>query len=155
MKVIEGSLRNKQYQFAIVASRFNRLVVGHLVEGAVDFLKRHGVLDNNICLVNVPGAFEIPKVARQLALSEKYDGVICLGALIRGETAHFELIAAEVTKGLAQINNEAKTSVSFGILTTDSIEQALERAGTKKGNKGSEAAEACLEMVNVMQLISV
>lgn len=153
IKIIEGSLQAKGLTFAIVASRFNDFIVKHLVSGAIDTLHRHGCDKSDIVVVKVPGAFEIPKVAKMLARSEKYDGIICLGAVIRGATPHFDFIANEAVKGLAQVDFEYDTPISMGILTTDSIEQAIERAGTKAGNKGAEAASSCLEMARLCGMI--
>ncbi|NPA58791.1 MAG: 6,7-dimethyl-8-ribityllumazine synthase [Aquificae bacterium] len=151
MKKIEGQLNAKGLKFAVVVSRFNDLITGKLLEGAVDCIVRHGGSEKNITVVKVPGAFEIPQVAKRLALSGKYDAVICLGAVIRGATPHFEYVAAEVTKGIALVSLESDTPVAYGILTTDTIEQAVERAGTKMGNKGFEAAMSAIEMVNLMK----
>lgn len=151
IKTINGELRADGLKFAIVASRFNDFIVNRLIDGAVDFLIRHGADKNDLLIVKVPGAFEIPKTAKFMAESEKYNGVICLGALIRGATPHFDVLANETTKGLAQIDLASKTPIGFGILTVDTIEQAVERAGTKAGNKGAEAAAACLEMAQVLR----
>jgi 6,7-dimethyl-8-ribityllumazine synthase len=153
IKTIEGHLQADGLKFAIVASRFNDLIVRRLIDGAIDFLIRHGADKNNLTLLRVPGAFEIPKAVKFLAQSNNYDGIICLGALIRGDTPHFDLLANETVKGLAHIDLEFKTPIGLGILTTDSIEQAIERAGTKAGNKGAEAANACLEMAQVLKKI--
>ncbi|MGQ9780371.1 MAG: 6,7-dimethyl-8-ribityllumazine synthase [Bacillota bacterium] len=149
MRVVEGLLNGQGLRFAIVVSRFNRFITEHLLGGAVDALTRHGVADENITVVWVPGAFEIPAMAKRLALSDRYHAVICLGAVIRGATPHFEYVAAEVSKGVAAVALESKVPVVFGVLTTDDIEQAIERAGTKSGNKGWDAALAALEMVDV------
>ncbi len=150
MKVIEGNLVSKGYKFALVVSRFNELVSRKLMEGAVDCLVRHEVLDADITVIWVPGAFEIPAMAKAAAQSDKFDAVICLGAVIRGGTPHFEYVASEVSKGVAQVALSQLKPVIFGVLTTDTIEQALERAGTKAGNKGFSAASAALEMLNLM-----
>ncbi|HNX38439.1 MAG TPA: 6,7-dimethyl-8-ribityllumazine synthase [Candidatus Cloacimonadota bacterium] len=151
MKVIEGNLVSKGYRIAIVVSRFNEFISGKLLEGAIDCLKRHEVKDEDITVIWVPGAFEIPMVAGEVAASDAYDGVICLGALIRGATPHFEYISAEVTKGIAQVGMSYGKPVIYGVLTTESIEQAIERAGTKAGNKGFSSASAVLEMLNLYQ----
>jgi len=151
MKVIEGNLVSKGYRIAIVVSRFNEFISGKLLEGAVDCLKRHEVKDDDITVIWVPGAFEIPMIAAEAAASESYDAVICLGALIRGATPHFDYISAEVTKGIAQVAMSYGKPVIYGVLTTESIEQAIERAGTKAGNKGFSAAAAALEMLNLYQ----
>lgn len=150
-KVIEGTLNAKGMRVALVAGRFNDFITSKLVEGALDTLKRHGAADQNLTVVWVPGAFEIPLVARKLAAGGKYDAVITLGAVIRGATAHFDYVAAEVSKGVAQAGLETGVPVIFGVLTTDSIEQAIERAGTKAGNKGADAAMAAMEMVDLFK----
>ncbi|HEX3043873.1 MAG TPA: 6,7-dimethyl-8-ribityllumazine synthase [Bacillota bacterium] len=150
MKVIEGNLIvKKDQQFAIIVSRFNHFITEHLLGGAEDALKRHGAVDDQITVVWVPGAFEIPLVAQKLAQSKKYNAIICLGAVIRGSTPHFDYVAAEVSKGVASVGLSAGLPVIFGVLTTDSIEQAIERAGTKSGNKGWDAAISALEMVDL------
>jgi 6,7-dimethyl-8-ribityllumazine synthase len=148
--VTEGLLNASGRRFAIVASRFNELISKKLLEGAIDCLLRHNGQQENINIVWVPGAFEIPLVAKKLAKSGKYNAVICLGAVIRGNTQHFEYIAAEVSKGIAAISLELEVPVIFGVLTTDTIEQAVERAGTKSGNKGWDAALSAIEMADVM-----
>ncbi|BEQ15489.1 6,7-dimethyl-8-ribityllumazine synthase [Desulfoferula mesophila] len=150
-KVIEGSLKAQGIKVALVAGRFNDFITSKLVEGALDTLKRHGAADQNLTVVWVPGSFEIPLVARKLAAGGKYDAVITLGAVIRGATAHFDYVAAEVSKGVAQAGLETGVPVIFGVLTTDSIEQAIERAGTKAGNKGADAAMAAMEMVDLFK----
>jgi 6,7-dimethyl-8-ribityllumazine synthase len=150
-KIIEGVLDARGLKAAIVASRFNDFIVSRLVSGAVDALVRHGVLEDDVTIVRVPGAFEIPQVVAALAASGKHDMVIALGAVIRGSTPHFDYIAAEVAKGVAHVSMEAKIAVSFGVLTTDSIEQAIERAGSKAGNKGAEAAMSAIEMANLLK----
>lgn len=152
-KTIEGKLQAEGLKFAIVASRFNDHIVDHLTKGAIDFLIRHGASKDDLTLVRVPGAFELASAAKLLA-QKKFDGIICVGALIRGATAHFDLIANETIKSLAQINLEYGVPVGFGVLATDTIEQAIERAGTKAGNKGAEAAAACLEMVQVLRQVA-
>ncbi len=136
-------------KFAIVASRFNEFITSKLIDGAVDTLVRHGALDDAIEVVWVPGAFEIPAVTKKLALKKKHDAVICLGCVIRGATPHFDYIAAEASKGIATVGMQSDVPVVFGVLTTDTIEQAIERAGTKAGNKGSDAAMAAIELVNL------
>jgi 6,7-dimethyl-8-ribityllumazine synthase len=147
-RVIEGNLvAPKGARFAIVASRFNHFIVDRLVEGAVDALVRHGVDAKNVTVVRVPGAWELPLVARRLAASKKVDAVVALGAVIRGATAHFEYVAGEAAKGLAAAAHGATVPILFGVLTTETIEQAIERAGTKAGNKGWDAAVAAVEMV--------
>jgi len=153
-KTIEGNLVVSGQQFAIVVSRFNEFINKKLLGGAVDCLTRHGCKEKDIEVVWVPGAFEIPLVAQKLAQQKKYDAVICLGAVIRGATPHFEFVAAEVAKGVAAVSLQTNKPVIFGVLTTDSIEQAIERAGTKSGNKGFEAALSAIEMVNLIKVIS-
>ncbi len=154
MKVLEGKYDGKGRKVAIVASRFNDLVTGHLVEGAQDALYRHGVLDEDLTLVRVPGAFEIPLVAGKLARSGRYDSVIALGAVIRGSTPHFDYVAAEVSKGIAHESLASGVPIAFGVLTTDTIEQALERAGLKAGNKGWDAAMTVLELMDLLPHLS-
>ena len=149
MKVHEGALTAKNMKVALIASRFNDLITKELIGGADDCLRRHGAAADDIHVYWVPGAFEIPKVALEVAKTGKYDGVICVGAVIRGSTPHFDMVAAEVSKGVARLTMEVETPVIFGVLTTDSIEQALERAGTKAGNKGWDAAISMMEMVNL------
>ncbi|MBU2590678.1 MAG: 6,7-dimethyl-8-ribityllumazine synthase [Nitrospinota bacterium] len=152
-KIISGDLDGKGKKFAIVASRFNDFITSHLVEGALDAMKRHGVKESDIEIIKVPGAFEIPYVAKRAALSKKYDAVICLGAVIRGATPHFDYVASEVSKGVASVSLEANLPVIFGVLTVDTIEQGIERAGSKSGNKGWDAALAAIEMVNLSDQI--
>lgn len=147
--VIEGKLVGKGKKVSIVASRFNDFITARLIDGAIDALKRHGVEEKDITVYRVPGAFEIPPVAKRLAVNKKVDGVIGLGAVIRGSTPHFDYVAAEVSKGLALVSLEASCPVIYGVLTTDTIEQAIERAGTKSGNKGFDAAMALLEMIDL------
>ena len=148
---IQGQLKaDPKARWALVAGRFNEFITSRLVDGAVDALVRHGANQENIDVVWVPGSFEIPVVARRLAESKKYAAVICLGAVIRGGTPHFEYIAAEASKGVAQVAMTAPVPVIFGILTTDSVEQAVERAGTKAGNKGADAAVAAIEMASLL-----
>ncbi len=148
---IEGDLQPVEARFAIVATRFNDFIVNSLVEGAVDTLQRHGVAPTSIKLVRVPGAYELPLVAKRLAASAQYDGLIAVGAVIRGATPHFDYVAGECAKGLAQVSLAHDIPIGFGVLTVDSIEQAIERAGTKAGNKGAEAALGTLEMVNLLK----
>ena len=153
MKVLEGIYEGKGLRVAIVASRFNEFIVNKLVGGAEDCLRRHGVADDDITLAWVPGAFEIPLAAKKLAKSGKYDAVICVGAVIRGSTSHYDYVCAEVSKGIASVSLETEIPVMFGVLTTDTIEQAIERAGTKAGNKGYDCALGALEMVNLIREI--
>ncbi|RLB43875.1 MAG: 6,7-dimethyl-8-ribityllumazine synthase [Deltaproteobacteria bacterium] len=150
-KTTEGRLDARGFRFAVVVSRFNDFVSSRLVEGAMDALLRHGAKEDQVHLVRVPGAFEIPLVAKKLAQGGDYDAVICLGAVIRGATPHFEYVAAEVSKGIANVALETGVPVTFGVLTTDTLEQAVERAGSKSGNKGFEAAMAAIEMVNLFK----
>jgi len=150
-KLLEGKISAEAFQFAIIVSRFNDFVSSKLTEGAVDALKRHGATDEQISLVKVPGAFEIPLTAKRLARSGEYHAIICLGAVIRGSTPHFEYVAAEVSKGVAAVALESEIPVTFGVLTTDHLEQAIERAGSKSGNKGWDAAMAAMEMVNLFK----
>ncbi|WP_088331624.1 6,7-dimethyl-8-ribityllumazine synthase [Lacimicrobium sp. SS2-24] len=154
MKVIEGNMRATGKKFALVVSRFNSFVVESLVDGALDVLERVGeVNEQDITLVRVPGAYELPVVAKKLAEQGGYDAIIALGAVIRGGTPHFDFVAGECNKGLAQVSLEFGLPLAFGVITTDSIEQAIERSGTKAGNKGAEAAMSALEMVNVLDQI--
>ena len=152
-KVYQGKLDATGKKYAIVVSRFNEFISTKLLDGAVDCLTRHGAEDKNIAVVWVPGSFEIPGIASQLAKSKKYDAVVCLGAVIRGATPHFDYIAAEVSKGVAQVNLSTGVPTIFGVLTTDTIEQAIERAGTKDGNKGRDAAISAIEMANLLENI--
>lgn len=151
MNVIQGNLIAKDLKIGIAAARFNEFIVSKLIGGAEDGLLRHGATEENIDLVWVPGAFELPFAAKKMALSGKYDAVICLGAVIRGSTSHYELVCAEVAKGIAQVGLSGTVPVIFGVLTTDSIEQAIERAGTKSGNKGFDAALSAIEMANLIK----
>ncbi|MEO2069569.1 MAG: 6,7-dimethyl-8-ribityllumazine synthase [Desulfurobacteriaceae bacterium] len=153
MKLIEGKLKAEGIKFAIVVSRFNSFITERLLEGAIDCIVRHGGKEEDITVVKVPGAFELPLVAKRLAKMD-FDAVIALGAVIRGETPHFDYVAAEVSKGIATVSLEAEKPVAFGVLTTDTVEQAIDRAGTKAGNKGWEAALSAIEMVNVLREIS-
>ncbi len=149
MKTIEGKLIARDYRFAIVVSRFNEFISGHLLSGAVDCLKRHEAREDAIELIRVPGAFEIPLAAKKAVLSKRYDAVICLGAVIRGSTPHFDYVASEVSKGIAQVSLESGIPVIFGVITSDTLEQAIERAGSKAGNKGWEAAASAIEMADL------
>jgi 6,7-dimethyl-8-ribityllumazine synthase len=148
-KIIEGNLNAKGLKFGLLVSRFNSFVSERLVEGAVDALLRHGAADADISIARVPGAFEIPPAAKQMAQSGKYDALVCLGAVIRGATPHFDYVSAEVSKGVATVAMEAGIPVAFGVLTTDTLEQAIERAGSKSGNKGFDAAMTAVEMANL------
>lgn len=149
MKHLEGKIDATGLTFAIVVSRFNEFITNKLLGGAIDCLKRHNAGEGDITVAWVPGSFEIPPVARLLAESKKYDAVICLGAVIRGSTPHFDFVAAEVSKGVASIGMASKVPVIYGVLTTDTIEQAIERAGTKSGNKGFDAAMGAIEMASL------
>ncbi|MCD7826034.1 MAG: 6,7-dimethyl-8-ribityllumazine synthase [Clostridiaceae bacterium] len=151
MRTVEGNVVADGAKIAIVGARFNEFIVSRLVSGARDGLVRHGVKDDDITLAWVPGAFEIPLVAKKMAMSGKYDAVICLGAVIRGATSHYDYVCAEVSKGIASVSLEAGIPVMFGILTTDTIEQAIERAGTKAGNKGYDCALGAIEMINLIR----
>ncbi|RDE87754.1 MULTISPECIES: 6,7-dimethyl-8-ribityllumazine synthase [Aggregatibacter] len=154
MKVLEGNIAAPKAKIAVVISRFNSFINESLLEGALDALKRVGqVKDDNITLVRVPGAYELPLVARRLAESKKFDAIVALGTVIRGGTAHFEYVAGEASSGLGKVAMEAEIPVAFGVLTTENIEQAIERAGTKAGNKGAEAALVALEMYNLLNQI--
>lgn len=152
-RVFEGIFEGEGIRIGIVISRFNVFITQKLLEGALDVLRRHKVSEENIYIAWVPGAFEIPLVAKKLAKTQKFDAIICLGAIIRGATPHFEYVAAEASKGIAQVMLETEIPVIFGVLTTDTIEQAIERAGTKAGNKGAEAALSALEMINLLKNI--
>lgn len=151
MKVLEGKLDAKDLKFGIVVGRFNEFISSKLLGGAMDALKRHGAAENAIEVAWSPGSFEIPLIAKKMAKSAKYDAVICLGSVIRGATPHFDFVASEVSKGVANTMLETEIPVIYGVLTTDSIEQAIERAGTKSGNKGFDAAMAAIEMGNLMK----
>lgn len=150
-QIIEANLSAAGKKFGIIASRFNDFIVGKLVEGAVDALTRSGAKDKDIAVLKVPGAFEIPLAAQKMAAQKKYDAIICLGAVIRGATTHYDYVCAEVSKGIASVSLEAGVPVMFGILTTETIEQAIERAGTKAGNKGFDVALGAVEMANLCQ----
>ncbi|WP_455221929.1 6,7-dimethyl-8-ribityllumazine synthase [Kaarinaea lacus] len=151
IKTYEGGLTVQGAQFCLIVSRFNSFVVESLLSGAVDALKRHGAEDNDLQIVRVPGAFEMPLAAQRIAAKKQFDAIIALGAVIRGGTPHFEYVAGECTKGLAQVSSQYDVPVAFGVLTVDTIEQAIERAGTKAGNKGVEAAMSAIEMVNLLR----
>ena len=153
MKVIEGQLTTNNEKFCIVISRFNEFIGSKLLSGAIDELKRHGVNEENIDVVWTPGAFEIPLVAKRCAKSGKYNAIITLGAISKGHTARYDYVCAELSKGIAQVGLETEVPVLFGVLTTENIEQAIERAGTKAGNKGSDAAKAAIEMANLLKEI--
>ncbi|MBF0218162.1 MAG: 6,7-dimethyl-8-ribityllumazine synthase [Gammaproteobacteria bacterium] len=153
IQTTEGQLTIDGSRFGIVVGRFNSFVVEHLLEGAVDTLLRHGAVKENIAIVRVPGAFEIPLAAQRMARSGRYDAIIALGAVIRGGTPHFDYVASECTKGIAQVSLNADIPVAFGVLTVDSIEQAIERSGTKAGNKGVEATLSAIEMVNLLSAL--
>lgn len=152
-KTLEGILDASGKKFAVVVSRWNHFIVGKMLEGALDALHRHKAQDENITIAYCPGAFEIPLVCKRLALSKKFDAIIALGAVIRGATPHFDYIANEVAKGIAQVNLETGIPCVFGVLTTDTIEQAIERAGSKSGNKGFDSALAAIELVNLFEKI--
>lgn len=151
MKIIEGKVTASKAKIGIVAARFNDFIVSRLVDGAVDGLVRHDVSEDNITLVKVPGAFEIPVAAKHMAESGKYDAIICVGAVIRGSTSHYDYVCSEVSKGIAQISLSTGLPVMFGVLTTENIEQAIERAGTKAGNKGYDCALGALEMIELIK----
>ena len=151
MNVFEGKLVSKKIRVVIIAARFNEFITSKLLSGALDTLKRHDVSEDDIDIAWVPGAFEIPLIASKMASSGKYDAVICLGAVIRGATTHYDYVCNEVSKGIAQVSLSSGIPVMFGILTTENIEQAIERAGTKAGNKGSDCAAGAIEMVNLIR----
>lgn len=153
MNVLEGKLIASELRLGIVVGRFNEFIGSKLLDGAIDAAVRHGVLKDDITVAWVPGAFEIPLVAKKMVNSGAYDAVVCLGAVIRGNTPHFDYVASEVSKGIAQVSLQSEKPVIFGVLTTDSIEQAIERAGTKAGNKGAEAVNTAIEMVNLLEKI--
>lgn len=153
MRVFEGKLVSDKQRYGIIVGRFNEFIGGKLLGGALDALKRHGASEDQVEVAWVPGAFEIPLIAKKMASSGRYDAVICLGAVIRGSTPHFDYVSSEVTKGVAHVSLETGIPVIFGVLTTDTIEQAIERAGTKAGNKGFDAAVTAIEMVNLIQEI--
>lgn len=153
-KTYEGKLLAEGIKFGIVVSRFNEFITKKLLEGALDALARHGAKTDDVAIAWVPGTFEVPVIAQKMASSKKYDAVICLGAVIRGATPHFDYIAAEVTKGVAQVGMQTGVPTIYGVITADTIEQAIERAGTKVGNKGFDAAEAAIEMANLVREIA-
>jgi 6,7-dimethyl-8-ribityllumazine synthase len=153
IKTIEGQLSAKGLKIALVASRFNDIIVDRLISGSVDYLTRHGLEPKGLTLVRIPGAFELPLVCRKIAKSGKYNGIVALGAVIRGATPHFDFVANEAVKGLAQVSLETGIPIGFGLLTTDNLEQAVERAGSKAGNKGVDAAAAVLETIRVLEQI--
>ncbi len=149
VSILEGKMDAKGKKFGLVASRFNEFITRKLIDGASDSLIRHGAAEKDIEIVLVPGSFEIPAVAKKMAASNKYDAIICLGCVIKGDTPHFDYVAAEVSKGVAHASIESKIPVIFGVITADNLEQAIERAGTKQGNKGKDAADAAIEMANL------
>lgn len=153
MKIIEGFLTANNNKFCIIVARFNEFITSKLLSGALDELRRHGVSEENIDVVWVPGSFEIPLIAQKCARTKKYDAIITLGAIIRGATAHFDYVSAELSKGIASVSLSESIPVIFGVLTTENIEQAIERAGTKAGNKGSDAARTAIETVNLIKAI--
>ncbi len=146
---IQGTLVVERQRFALVVTRFNDFITGKLLDGALDTLRRHGCPDDQMTIVRVPGSYELPLAARKLAAANQYDAIICLGCIIRGQTPHFDFIAAECAKGIAQVAMETGSPVTFGVITSDTIEQAIERAGTKAGNKGADAALAAIELANL------
>lgn len=149
--VTEGKLKAEEFKFAIVVARFNSFITDRLLEGALDCLRRHGAKEENLEIFRVPGAFEIPLLAKKIAKKKGVDAIICLGAVIKGDTPHFHYIASETTKGIAQVSLETEKPISFGVITAETLEEAIERAGTKAGNKGFEAALSAIEMVNLMR----
>ena len=151
MKIYEGKLISKDIKIGIVIARFNEFITSKLLDGAIDGLKRHGVSEENIDIAWVPGAFEVPLIADKMANRKKYDGIICLGSVIRGSTSHYDYVCNEVSKGIAHVSLNTGVPVTFGILTTENIEQAIERAGTKAGNKGFDCAVNVIEMVNLIR----
>jgi 6,7-dimethyl-8-ribityllumazine synthase len=151
MKIIEGDIQAKGLKFCIIVSRFNEFITNKLLDGARDALLRHGVKEDDIDVIKVPGSFEIPIIAKKMSLKGVYNAIICLGTIIRGATPHFEYIAAEVSKGIASVSLETGVPVAFGVITSDTIEQAIERAGTKSGNKGWDAAITAIEMVQLLK----
>ncbi len=154
IRTVEGDFRNCTGRYALVVARFNAFVVESLLAGAIDTLRRHGIKDEDITVFRVPGAWELPLAVKRVAATKKFDAVVALGAVIRGGTAHFEYVAGEAAKGLASVGLNADLPVIFGVLTVDSIEQAIERAGTKAGNKGAEAAAGAIEMVSLLRQVS-
>jgi 6,7-dimethyl-8-ribityllumazine synthase len=154
MRVIEGEMVGKGRKFAVVVSRFNNFVTAKLLDGAIDVLKRHGVKDDDVTVVWVPGSFEMPLIVKKMVQKKNYDAVIAIGALIRGQTPHFEYLSRSVTEALSKIALESETPIAFGIVTAENLEQAIERAGAKAGNKGADAASAALEMVTLLEKVS-
>jgi len=152
-KIVEGKIVAKGMKFGIAASRFNDFICGRLIDGAIDALIRAGAEEKDIQIFKVPGAFELPLMAKKLAKTNRFDAIICLGAVIRGATPHFEYVSAEVSKGIANVGLDTEIPIAFGVLTTDTIEQAIERAGTKAGNKGWDAAITAIEMVDVLKKV--
>jgi 6,7-dimethyl-8-ribityllumazine synthase len=153
VKIFEGSLQASGRKFGIIVGRFNSFIAERLLEGALDTLKRSGVSEKDIEIARVPGAYEIPLISKKMVQTKRYDAVICLGAVIRGATPHFDYVSSEVAKGVAQVGMDSGVPIIFGVLTTDTVEQAIERAGTKAGNKGSDCALAAIEMVNLIEQI--
>jgi 6,7-dimethyl-8-ribityllumazine synthase len=153
IRTLEGDLQCRELRFVILAARFNDFVVESLIRGAVDALRRHGASDKQIEIVRAPGAFDMPVVARKLAQTRRYDAIVALGAVIKGATAHFDYVAGECASGLARVSGETGVPIAFGVLTTDTIEQAIERAGTKAGNKGADAAVTAIELANLLRRI--
>lgn len=153
MNTFEGKLVAEGLKFGIIIGRFNEFIGGKLLDGALDGLKRHGVKEEDIDIAWVPGAFEIPLIAKKMAKNDKYDGIICLGAVIKGSTSHYDYVCSEVSKGIASVSLECEKPVMFGVLTTNNIEQAIERAGIKAGNKGYECAVSAIEMANLMNVL--
>lgn len=153
MNTFEGKLVAEGLKFGIIIGRFNEFIGGKLLDGALDGLKRHGVKEEDIDIAWVPGAFEIPLIVKKMAKNDKYDGIICLGAVIKGSTSHYDYVCSEVSKGIASVSLECEKPVMFGVLTTNNIEQAIERAGTKAGNKGYECAVSAIEMANLMNVL--
>lgn len=151
MKIFEGELQAKGLKFAVIVSRFNDFICSKLLDGAIDALTRHGASEQNIEIIKVPGSFEIPLAAKKVASKNKHDAIICLGAIIRGATPHFDYVAAEASKGIAQASLDSGIPIAFGVLTTDTIEQAVERAGTKSGNKGWDCAMVAIEMAQLFK----
>jgi 6,7-dimethyl-8-ribityllumazine synthase len=154
MKIYEGNLIARDLKFGLIAARFNEFITNKLVGGSLDALRRHGAYEDDIEVVWVPGAFEIPLVAQKMALTKRYDAIICLGAVIRGATPHFDYVSSEVSKGIANIGLQTGVPIIFGVLTTDNIEQAIERAGTKAGNKGFDAAITAIELINLLKQLN-
>ena len=154
MRTLEGNITGQGLKFGIVVARFNELITGKLLEGALDALRRHGAVEDNISVVWVPGSLEIPATAKRLAKQGEYDAIVCLGAIIKGGTSHYELVAGQCAKGIAQVGLEVKTPIIFGVVTAETLEQAIERAGTKAGNRGADAAMTAMEMANLYRQFS-